>query len=147
MLGLANQFLARVPPIANNGQRLTSFSRVFTDFAVVDVHPDELSADQRLPHTDPVPVFGLLYLNREERGGTLFFEQKAPSRASDEQGGGYVTESTDCFELCGRIEPAFNRLAIYPGFVPHSGEIHGDWIRGEERYSNPRLTQRFVFFP
>jgi hypothetical protein len=91
-------------------------------------------------------VFGLVYLNREERGGTLFFEQNTQVQNSG-QGGGYMTESSDEFELCGRITPAFNRLAIYPGFVPHSGEIHGDWISSDERYSNPRLTQRFVFFP
>jgi hypothetical protein len=146
VLELANQFLSRVPPIANNGQRLTSFLRAFTDFAVVDVHPNELSDAQRLPHTDPVPVFGLVYLNCEERGGTLFFEQKARPPISDLPGG-YLTESTPEYELCGRIEPAFNRLAIYPGFIPHSGEIRGDWIQSEERYSSPRLTQRFVFFP
>ncbi len=39
------------------------------------------------------------------------------------------------------------RLVIYPGIVPHSGEIAGDWIHGEERFRYPRLTQRFTFFP
>jgi hypothetical protein len=47
----------------------------------------------------------------------------------------------------GRIEAAFNRLAIYPGFVPHSGEIVGEWIKTDERFTNPRLTQRLVFMP
>jgi hypothetical protein len=147
VLELANRaYLARVPAIAHAGRRLMAFSQLQTDFAVVDVHPDDLSHEQRMPHVDPVPVFGLVYLNREERGGTLFFEQKAQAPAPD-QLNGYMTESTATFELCGRIEPAFNRLAIYPGFVPHSGEISGEWIKGEERYSNPRLTQRFVFLP
>ena len=54
-------------------------------------------------------------------------------------------DSRDGFELCGRIAPVFNRLAIYPGFVLHSGEIAGDWIRSDERFSNPRLTQRLIF--
>lgn len=144
MLHLVNsQYLSRLP-IAQDGRRIPAFQQLHTDFAVVDVHPDELSSAQRLPHTDPVPVFGLVYLNREERGGTLFFRQKdAPS--DDEQEGGYLTATNDSFELLGRIEPAYNRLAIYPGFIPHSGEIRGDWIRGEDRFNSPRLTQRLVF--
>ena len=138
-------YLPRVP-IAQDGRRISSFGQLYTDFAIVDVHPDELTEVQRLPHTDPVPVFGLVYLNREERGGTLFFRQKVPD-AEDAKGSGYLTESNEAFELLGRIEAAWNRLAIYPGFVPHSGEIAGDWIRGEERFTSPRLTQRFVFLP
>jgi len=147
VLDLVNRaFLPRVPPIAHGGQRLTDFSQLHTDFAVVDIHPDDLSYEQRMPHTDPVPVFGLVYLNREPKGGTLFFERKASPPAPDRLSG-YMTESNPAFELCGRIEPAFNRLAIYPGFVPHSGEIGGEWIRTDERFANPRLTQRFVFLP
>ena len=133
-------------PIAQDGRRISSFGQLYTDFAIVDVHPDELTEVQRLPHTDPVPVFGLVYLNREERGGTLFFRQMR-ALSEEEQGEGYLTESNDAFELLGRIEPAFNRLAVYPGIVPHSGEIVGDWIRSEERFRSPRLTQRFVFLP
>ena len=139
-----SEYLPRVP-IAQDGRRITAFRKVYTDFAKVDVHPDELSDLQRIPHTDPVPIFALIYLSKEDRGGTLFFEQRAD--VSEKTGGkGYVTESTDEFELVGRIPAAFNRLAIYPGFVPHSGEIVGAWIRGEERFRSPRLTQRLVFF-
>lgn len=147
VLEVANrEFLSRVPPIQHSGRRLTAFSQLYTDFAVVDVHPDDLSHTQRIPHTDPVPVFGLVYLNHEARGGTLFFEQKAQPPATDKEGG-YMTKSTAAFELCARIEAVFNRLVIYPGFVPHSGDISGEWIRTDERYSNPRLTQRFAFLP
>lgn len=146
-LHLANrEYLTRVPPISAGGRRITGFSRVKTDFAIVDVHPDDLSPPQRLPHIDPVPVFGLVYLNREPRGGTLFFEQVGDPTEKD-PGDGYLVESNDDFELQGRICPAFNRLAIYPGFVPHSGDIAGDWIADERRFESPRLTQRFIFFP
>ena len=145
VLAIVNsEYLPRVP-IAQDGRRIEAFQTVFTDFAKIDVHPDELSDLQRIPHTDPVPIFGLIYLNREERGGTLFFQQRAEVQAGA-GGKGYLTESTEGFELVGRIPAAFNRLAIYPGFVPHSGEIAGDWIRGEERFRSPRLTQRLVFF-
>jgi hypothetical protein len=133
-------------PIAQAGRRLAAFSRLHIDFALVDLHPDELSPVQRLPHVDPVPVFGLVYLNREDRGGTLFFEQKADV-SPDGAPAGYFTQGSPEFELCGRIEGVFNRLAIYPGFIPHSGEIVGDWIEGEARFHAPRLTQRLVFFP
>jgi len=136
-------YLPNVPPIQGGGQPITQFGRIQTDFAIVDVHPVELSSAQGLPHVDPVPVFGLVYLNREERGGTLFFEQT--SAPVDD--GGYLTNSNESFRLLGRIEAAFNRMAIYPGFIPHSGDISGRWIEGEERFSNPRLTQRFIFLP
>jgi len=103
-------YLPNVPPIQGGGQPIMQFERIHTDFAIVDVHPEELSPAQRLPHVDPVPVFALIYLNREERGGTLFFEQtSAPA-----QEGGYITKSNDAFRLLGRIEAAFNRMAIWP---------------------------------
>jgi hypothetical protein len=146
-LRVANKhYLRRVPPLAKDGQQITAFRKVLTDFAIIDVHPDELSPTQRLPHVDPVPVFGLIYLNREERGGTLFFE-RVPGGGSEQSESGYLTSSNGEYEFRGRVEAAFNRMAIYPGFIPHSGEIAGDWIADERRFSSPRLTQRFVFFP
>jgi hypothetical protein len=146
-LRMANEsYLPRIPPIAKDNQQITAFREVYTDFAVIDVHPHELSETQRLPHVDPVPVFGLIYLNREERGGTLFFD-KAVDAARASLAAGYLTKSNGEFELRGQIEAAFNRMAIYPGFVPHSGEIEGDWIEDERRFTSPRLTQRFAFLP
>ena len=138
------EFLPRAP-IRQRGNLIRSLCVADTDFAIVDMHPDELEPVQRKPHVDPVHVFGLVYLNHEDRGGTLFFQQIAEE--PDEVGPGYLTRSNEHFELLGRIEAKFNRLAIYPGFVLHSGEIAGGWIEGEERFTNPRLTQRFVFLP
>jgi hypothetical protein len=141
MLDLVNrEYLPRLP--AN--LPVPSLTRLHSDFAIVDVHPDDLADRQRIPHVDPVPIFGLVYLNEEDRGGTLFFKRtgdSAPPIPSPD----YLTDSRDGFELAGRIKPAFNRLAVYPGFVPHSGEIAGDWIRSDERFTNPRLTQRLLF--
>lgn len=139
-LGLVNRdYLPALP----RDRGLAPLTRVHSDFAIVDRHPDELAGLQRVPHVDPVPIFGLVYLNRDDRGGTLFFRRTAEPAASP--AAGYVTASRDGFELSGRIEPAFNRLAIYPGFVPHSGDISGDWIRSDERHRSPRLTQRLLF--
>jgi hypothetical protein len=137
-------YLPWIPRIEQDGQKVDAFTQIFTDFGIVDVHPHDLSAAQRIPHKDPVPVFGLIYLNQEERGGTLFFEQIA-AVTSESAASGYITESTPEFRLCGRIEAQFNRLAIYPGFVPHSGEIAGSWITDERRIIAPRLTQRLLF--
>jgi hypothetical protein len=147
ILGLINrEYLPRIPPIQGGGAQITVFNRLMTDFAKTDVHPNALSADQRRPHVDPVPIFGLVYLNREERGGTLFF-RNTEEPADDEQVKGYVTGDVPGFALLGGIEGRFNRLAVYPGFVPHTGQIEGEWITSDERFREPRLTQRFVFFP
>jgi hypothetical protein len=144
LLGLVNaHYLPRVP-IAADGKRIANFHTVRTDFAIVDLHPDELRPPQRTPHIDPIPIFGLVYLNREERGGTLFFERVDPS-GTETPSNAYLTESGSGYALRGRIEAAFNRLAIYPGFVPHSAEIDR-WIETEERFASPRLTQRLMFF-
>jgi hypothetical protein len=147
ILALINrEYLPRIPPIQGGGKQIAAFGRVMTDFARTDVHPDALSATQRRPHVDPVPIFGLAYLNREERGGTLFFRNTAEP-ARDDQVKSYVTSDIPGFALVGGIEGRFNRLAVYPGFVPHTGQIDGEWIKSEERFRAPRLTQRFVFFP
>jgi hypothetical protein len=145
-MGLVNgEYLPRVPPITANDQHIAAFGQVHTDFAITDLHPDELSETQQKPHTDPVPIFGLVYLNAEERGGTLFFD--SPPRPATNQRRGYCTLDDAEFHLVGKIEGLFNRLAIYPGFVPHSGEIEGGWISSDERFKSPRLTQRLAFFP
>ena len=76
----------------------------------------------------------------------MFFE---PVGSSGEVAGssGYVTADPAGYRLLGRIEPRFNRLAIYSGSVPHSGEIDGEWIRSEGAIDYPRLTQRLMFVP
>ena len=147
VLALVNdEYLPRIPPINAKGRRITRFGRVQADFAITDVHPDELAETQRKPHTDPVPIFGLVYLNPEERGGTLFFDPPAASPDAQERRD-YTSSADAAYPFVGKIEGAFNRLAIYPGFILHTAEIAGDWIRSDERRRSPRLTQRLVFFP
>jgi len=147
LLRLVNgEYLPRVPPIVPlDGAMITSFSRVTTDFGIIDVPPDELQERQRTPHVDPVAIFGLLYLNEEERGGTMFFQPESAPQPSEGHRG-YFREGDRGFRLIGKIEGRYNRLVIYPGFVHHSGEITGEWIEAEERRTYPRLTQRFLFY-
>jgi hypothetical protein len=138
------QYLPRLPELPN-GARPSSIRGVDTDFAITDFRPEELSAAQRMPHTDAVPLFGLIYLNEEERGGTLFFKPRHRN-VRLEPADGYPASDDPHLAICGHIEGRFNRLAIYPGFIPHSGEIAGDWITGDGRLLSPRLTQRIMFF-
>jgi hypothetical protein len=141
---VTREYVPRLPP-GSGGERLTRVRGVDTDFAIIDRHPSELSAIQRAPHTDAVPVFGLVYLNEEPRGGTLFFKPRGQTVIDGSDRSGYP-RSDEQLEVCGHIDGRFNRLAIYPGFVHHSGEIDGEWIKSDERYSSPRLTQRIAFF-
>ena len=146
VLALVNRHYLPNLPALPGGRRLTAIRSMDTDFAILDLHPEELSPQQRRPHIDAVPLFGLIYLNEEDRGGTLFFRQKSDAM-SPAAHKGYQVASDEHVELCGRIEGRFNRLAIYPGFVLHSGEVKGDWIHGDARFESPRLTQRLQFLP
>ncbi len=142
LVGLVtSEYLPRLPALPGGG-RLSRVRGVDTDFAITETHPSELTDTQRAPHTDAVPVFGLVYLNEMPRGGTLFFK---PSKDPAAIASGYP-RSDEQLEVCGHIEGRFNRLAIYPGFILHSGEIEGEWIEGDDRFSSPRLTQRIAFF-
>jgi hypothetical protein len=140
---ITRDYLPRIPSFPD-GQRLTRVRGVDTDFAIIDTHPAELTPTQSAPHTDAVPIFGLVYLNEEPRGGTLFFKPRGQDAALVDRSG--YPHSDDHLEVCGHIEGRFNRLAIYPGFILHSGEVRGDWIENDQRFSSPRLTQRIAFF-
>ena len=140
---VTSEYLPRLPP-ARDGKSLSRVRGVDTDFAITDRHPSELSPNQRAPHIDAVPVFGLVYLNDPPRGGTLFFKPRGHAAGADFRSG--YPRSDEALEVCGHIEGRFNRLAIYPGFVLHSGEIEGDWIENVDRFTYPRLTQRIMFY-
>jgi hypothetical protein len=140
---VTREYLPRLPPLPD-GQRLTQARGIDTDFAITDTHPADLTTNQREPHIDAIPVFGLIYLNQEPRGGTLFFKLRRKSAATAMPSG--YPHPNEQLEVCGHIEGRFNRLAIYPGFILHSGEIEGEWIAGDARFEAPRLTQRIMFF-
>jgi hypothetical protein len=140
---VTREYLPRLPPLPG-GERLSALRGIDTDFAITETPPDQLNEGQRQPHTDAVPVFGLVYLNEEPRGGTLFFKPRKEVRTGA-QLSAYPSYDHERFEVCGHIEGRFNRLAIYPGFIFHSGEIEGEWIGTEARVAAPRLTQRIMF--
>jgi hypothetical protein len=142
---MTRYYLPRLPALPG-GFHAKTIKAVDTDFAVVNVHPADLTPAQRAPHVDEVPLFGLVYLNQEDRGGTLFFRTNGDRGTARQGADGYPTGSNDLVEQIGRIEGRFNRLAIYPGFILHTGEVKGDWIKTEERFASPRLTQRLSFY-
>jgi Family of unknown function (DUF6445) len=141
---VTRDYLPRLPRMPG-GARLSGLRGIDSDFAITDTHPSQLRAEQREPHLDAVPIFGLVYLNEEPRGGTLFFKPRAKRAAAGPEPA-YPSPGHERFEVCGRIEGLYNRLAIYPGFVLHSGEIEGEWIGTDTRFRSPRLTQRIMFF-
>ena len=141
---VTREYLPRLPPVPG-GAKLSALRGIDSDFAITDTHPSQLRAEQREPHIDAVPVFGLLYLTEEPRGGTLFFKPRTNAERPRLEPA-YPSSAHDRFELCGHIEGRYNRLAIYPGFVLHSGEIEGEWIGSDKRFQSPRLTQRIMFF-
>lgn len=138
---VTNTYLPRLPRFPD-GRQLPEVRTIGSDFAIVNTEPSDLKPFQSRPHLDPFPIFGLVYLNEEDRGGTLFFKRKGEAELPRQPA--YQTASDDAFEVCGRIAGEFNRLAIYPGFVFHSGEI-GDWINTDGKSNYPRLTQRIMF--
>jgi hypothetical protein len=130
-------------PEINRHLRPLSISRVKSDFAVVDTHPDQLSDEQRMPHTDPVPIFGLVYLSIPPRGGTVFFQEV--DTVDPGPADGYFVEGNARWAVTGKVDGTFNRCVFYPGSIPHSGEIVGHWIKNQERFNAPRLTLRMLF--
>jgi hypothetical protein len=146
VVAMMTRFYLPQLPALPGGFHPKTIKAVDTDFAVVNVHPAELTPAQRAPHVDEVPLFGLVYLNEEDRGGTLFFRTKSDRGTARPMADGYPTGSNDLVEQIGRIEGRFNRLAIYPGFILHTGEVKGDWITTNERFASPRLTQRLSFY-
>ena len=147
LLDIVNLYYLPRLGLKRGGDAVEQMVRVEPDFAIVDSVPGELEPLQRAPHVDPVPIFGLIYLNRAERGGTLFFERSETGGEADPQTlpATYASEVTPGWKQIGRIEGRYNRLAIYPGFIPHSDEIAGEWIHTDARKSEPRLTMRLPF--
>lgn len=145
VLDIVNRHYLPKLKLQRAGKIVPRLPKVVTDFSIVDTAPDELTPIQRQPHLDPAPIFGLVYLNVEERGGTLFFEREGNTMPPPAPRG-YMADSAPGWRVIGKTEGKFNQLAIYPGQLPHSGEIRGEWITEARSMADLRLTQRFIFF-
>jgi hypothetical protein len=126
---------------------------MWTVLSMATTQPDELSAFQRLCHTDPNPhpereiYAALVYLfENEDFGGTGFYRLKEPelfhnATAIEREEPGkalaflqehfptyrkpacYMTGSNEIAENLCTISARFNRLIFYSGRVPHNAEI------------------------
>lgn len=115
-------------------------------FSIVTLQPEELSANQRIPHFDEARshvVAFVHYLDTPSDAGTAFyrhnrtgFETVTPERldayiegkkADDDEFGpppaAYHTGSSPRYESIGSIEAAPDRLIAYRGRQLHSGNI------------------------
>lgn len=126
---------------------------IATGLSMVTLQPSELSAYQRICHTDPRDTRGrrkyasLVYLfDNEKLGGTAFYRWKQPEvvyhgmtleyqvpGSADEflaehsevfrQPPCFMTTSTDIAELLYVTQPRFNRFVFYSGEIPHTAFI------------------------
>lgn len=118
--------------------------RAEATLSMVTLAPGALVPSQRVPHVDthdPLQFAILHYLCAAEFGGTAFFRHRAtgfetlsPDRqeafdsAQREESrldpaAGYRVGSDRWFEEIGRVDAAFNRVAIYRSQLLHSGVI------------------------
>ena len=124
-----------------------------TGLSMVTLQPAELSAYQRLCHTDPRDTRGrrkyaaLVYLfDNEDLGGTAFYRWKQPevvvegmAMEYNEAGSAdeflaehsevfrsppcFMTASNDLAELLHVVPSRFNRFVFYSGEIPHTAYI------------------------
>lgn len=116
-------------------------------FSIVTTPAAELSLPQRVPHFDalePGRIALVHYLAPENGDGTAFFRHRSTGLETIDQirapvyfaqlnaelrGGvpeGYVRDSSAAFERIAAIEARYNRAAIYPSALLHSGAISSD---------------------
>lgn len=130
--------------------------------SMVTLPPDRLDPIQRLPHFDgvePERLAVLLYLDREERGGTGFYRQRGTGfesvdaarfeiyrdtlNAEVEREGlppsGYIAGDTPLFEQIHRTGGRFNSLVVYRGNTLHCAALSPDFSPGVDPASG-RLT-------
>ena len=116
-------------------------------YSLVATPPDKLLPQQCRPHSDsarPHYLAIMHYLSSGSHGGTGFFrhrrtgfEKITANRIQEYSGSvvesdkvhgnppqGYIAESTDQYELIGKIDYKPNRVIIYPGCLLHSGLIN-----------------------
>lgn len=134
-------------------------------FSLVTTPAEALHARQSRPHVDAYDAgyFAILhYLSRRPSGGTGFyrhvrtgFETLLPDRVAAYDAGrardekifgapaGYVSGDSEGFTQVAKVDARFNRAAIYPGNLLHSGLLpNGFDFSPDPRFG--RLTANFL---
>lgn len=136
-------------PLVSQIYGLNRYEITDAGFSLVTMRPDALTPLQRVPHFDHADGEGFAiihYLSKHPGGGTAFYrhdrtgfetltkerlEIYGPARTQDlqEMGAaqGYHSGNGNGFTELGMIEARFNRAAIYPGNLLHSGIIPPDF--------------------
>ena len=131
-------------------------------YSLVATPPDKLLPAQCRPHSDTARPYYLAvmhYLGAGDHGGTGFFRHKSTGferitadrldeyvrsvtefdKAHGNIHQGYISKSTDQYELIGEIAYKPNRIIIYPGCSLHSGLINPETDVSKDP-RNGRLT-------
>ncbi|MFC6439086.1 DUF6445 family protein [Bowmanella sp. JS7-9] len=151
-------FIATVLTRATGKQIKTE--AISTDFSILTTPEEKLLDNQGQPHIDGTPMLGVIYLNEQDLGGTVFFRnretnsmtvvteaQKAHYQNLSAQRKldtplGYVTDTNTQWEKVDTIEGKLNRLVIWPGNVFHSIDVKVNPASGQ--LDEKRLTQRVI---
>jgi hypothetical protein len=130
--------------------------------SLITVGPGELHLIQRLPHFDgvePDRIALLLYLDRNETGGTAFYRQRSTGFESVDSDrfaifagalendvarhgkpcAEYIREDTAIYEQSHIVPGRFNRAIIYRGNTLHCAHLPGDFAPTDDPLTG-RLT-------
>jgi Family of unknown function (DUF6445) len=136
-------------PLMYSTYGVSTYDIVDAGFSLITKRPDALTALQRIPHFDYPEDEGFAiihYLSRQPGGGTAFYQHQrtgfervtqerveayAHGREADLRefglAQGYQSGDGNGFIELGMVEMRFNRAAIYPGSLLHSGVIPADF--------------------
>lgn len=132
-------------PLLHQAYGVTRYEIVDAGFSLVTAQPETLTPLQRVPHFDYPDQEGFAiihYLSKAPGGGTAFYRHDrtgfemmtverldayGPARDLDLKefgpGQGYQSGDGNGFTELGMVEMRFNRAAVYPGSLLHSGVI------------------------
>lgn len=134
---------------------------ITSDFSIITTPEDQLLSTQGQPHIDGTPMLGVIYLNPQPMGGTVFFNnndtnsmvvltaeqkqhyQKISTTADSQVDKKYIIDSTQAWSVVERIPGTYNKLVMWPGHVFHSVEVLMKPQPGEP-LTHKRLTQRII---
>ncbi|KAA1176110.1 hypothetical protein FWJ25_02970 [Marinobacter salinexigens] len=151
-------FVSKV--LSHATKRNISPESINTDFSVLTTAENALVENQGQPHIDGTPMLGVIYLNVQDYGGTVFFRNRdtgsmtvvSPAEKahyesvtksqSEKRPDTYITDSQGAWEKVTAIEGRLNRLVIWPGNVWHSVEVKVPPEQGS--LNEKRLTQRVI---
>jgi len=136
--------------------------------SLATLKPQELAPAQRLPHFDTADggqIAVLHYLCGPEHGGTAFYRHRAtgfetvtPGRlaayvaaleaetAARPPAQDYIRGDTELFEQIGRVEAAFDRVAVYRSHLLHAGDMGPSPAFSSDARHGRLTANTFLFF-